>query len=290
MDHAEGIQIPKGVLPQVTRIKPGLALLFKSTQMDVRILTEHSIHLNEKLSKLRPSFTDANASGDWQSLQDRLIRLRNEAIANKRVFFVALEPFAQREQMLQALADHVFVYAKCMNITLFHTVKQNGMVNVAFGPVATEVIRISRHMLPERERKYIRIELPEGVDQDEAEKRVKAVIADYQKAHPTLHQIYAHTNPADLQGRLVETVYRPFDKFSSRKAIVESIKQQTSKPHWPYSVPVQRLSFTMNSDLIMEVIREDEESDAKFFIRFDKALKQYLSTYDTHKGTELTHE
>ncbi|WJJ55064.1 hypothetical protein [Xanthomonas phage RTH11] len=287
MDHSEGIQIPKGVLPQVTRIKPGLALLFKSPQMDVRILNEHASYLDERLGKLRPSFTEANATGDWQSLQDRLIRLRNEAIANKRVFFVLLEPFAQREQMLQALADHVFVYAKCMNTTLFHTAKHNGNVSVAFGPVCTEVVRIYRQVPSKSERRYIRVEVPEGVDQDAAEKQVKEVLATIQSETRTLHQISVHANLQQDCGILVESIYRPFVKVPSRKAILENLKKVTSKPHWPYSVPVKRVTFKMNSDLMMELIREDEETDAKFYRRFDQALKHYLENYELSSDVEV---
>lgn len=284
MDHSEGIQIPKGVLPQVTRIKPGLALLFKSPQMDVRILTEHITYLDERLSKLRPSFTDANATGDWQSLQDRLSRLRKEAIANGRLFFVVIEPFAQRELMLQALADHVFVYAKCMNTTLFHAVKRNGALRAIFGPIATEVVEVGRAHLSKPERKFIRIELPEGVDQDVAERRVKAVLKEYQQAHPVLHQISAHHHAEDQTGRLIEAIYRPFVKFPSRKNLVEKLKAEVGPGRWPYRTPVQRVSFTMNSDLMLEVVREDEETDAQFFKRFDQALKQYLANYDLMDG------
>lgn len=281
MDHSEGIQIPTGVLPQVSSLQPGLALIFKSPQMEARQYEAHISYLNGKLSALYPSFTDAQATGDWQSLHERFTRLRKEAIENKRVIFVALDPFVPREQMLLSAADHAFAYSKCMSTVLFHTLKANCKVNVIFGHVPTEVIRLNR-ILPKKERTQIKVELPEGVDQDEAEARIKKVLAELHTPKPVWHQIWAHRT-TDGRGELVQGEYATTMPWPSVKDLIQEIRHRCL--NWR-DTSVAKVSFTTNTHLMLEVERLPFELMDDFLKRFETALQVYISTYDVKTKPE----
>lgn len=177
MDHSEGFQIPAGVLPQVSVLKPGLALIFKAPQMDVRQLNAHIEHLDKQLQVVYPSFTTVAVTGEWESLHNRLVRLRTEALKNKRVIFAVCDPFSPRELTLRGLADHVFSYAKGISphSTVFQKVKANGAVSMTLGYPVIEVISVTdpKKVVPLTR---ISFDLPEGVDQDTAETKIKEVL------------------------------------------------------------------------------------------------------------------
>lgn len=285
MDHSEGLQIPKGVLPQVSSLQPGLAVIFKAPQMDVRLFSEHISHLNDKLSKLRPSFTTADATGDWQSLEERFKRLRQDAINNNRVYFIAVEPFAQREIALRALADHVFAYAKCMSQLLFCTLKANGKVNVSFGHVPMDVIRVMRMPTPKPERTVMHIELPDGVDRDEAERRIEALMKEFKKPDPTLYEVYAHRHDDPNGEVLAHCQYG--GQLPSIKDLVNEVRHRCL--NWRDG-GVWSVTYRVNGTTVLETKREEDDTPAEFLDRHHKAVMAFVNVYNLTTKPERSNE
>lgn len=280
MDHSEGIQIPKGVLPQVSSLQPGLAVIFKAPQMDVRMFNDHIQHLNDRLSELYPNFTTANAAGDWEGLESRFKRLRQDAINNNRVCFIAVEPFAPRETMLQALADHTFAYAKCMSQLLFCTLKVNGKVNVTFGHVPMDVIRVLRPPRPKPERTVLQIELPDGVDRDEAERRIDALMKEYKKPDPTLYEVYAH-RAGDPDGDLLA-----HSQYGSPLPSITDMVLEVRHRCLNWREGVWSVSYRVNGATVLETRRTDDETPREFIERHHTAVMAFANAYSINTKPE----
>ena len=133
MDHSQGFQIPEGVLPEVTVLNPGLALMFRPPQFDKRQLDAHVAFLNRKLPiDFRAAFIAVDTTRkSLESVIDELKRRRKEALEYNRVFFIFTPLFQPRLNALAAEADHTFFYLNSPAGGLIMADKVNGETNRA---------------------------------------------------------------------------------------------------------------------------------------------------------------
>ncbi len=167
MDHSEGVQIPQGLLPSVSVLKPGLALLLKHSQVDIRFIDSHIEQLNEGLpNELYPSFSAYDCSATkLEFVSETLSRYRQAALVSNRLQFVVSPFFAPRLQTLIELADHVFYYGSGITGPVLMPAKINGQVLVG---QHFEVLAITRRVKRPEDRYVLQITLPPGVSADEA--------------------------------------------------------------------------------------------------------------------------
>lgn len=176
MDHSEGVQIPQGLLPEVSVLKPGLALCLKHSQVDKRYIDSHIELLSENLpSALYPSFQlKDTANGQLPHVIEMLQRLRASALEHNRVYFLYSPYFAARLPALMEEVDHLFYYTTGLTGPLLIAAKVNGEA-----VETSEIIVIKRTPKRPEERKVLYIKLPEGVHADDASRIVSEALASH---------------------------------------------------------------------------------------------------------------
>lgn len=110
MDNSHGDQSyhNRGLLPAVDSIKPGLYLFHIHPGLDRRYMIEHTTKLNEALQKdgLYPSFQQKNLNEmPAHAAADTLHRLREEALAAGRAYFLLSPVFKPRQHFVEERVD-----------------------------------------------------------------------------------------------------------------------------------------------------------------------------------------
>jgi len=176
MDHSEGVQIPEGLLPQVSVLKPGLALCLKHNQVDKRYIDSHIELLDQNLPRaVYPSFQlKDTANGQLPHVIEMLQRLRKSALEGNRVYFIYSPFFAARFPALIEEVDHLFYYTPGLTAPFLVAAKVNG--GLVDGSVALPIKRIPKRA---EERKVLYVTLPEGVHADDASRIVSEALASH---------------------------------------------------------------------------------------------------------------
>lgn len=178
MDHSEGVQIPQGLLPQVSVLKPGLALCLRHSQVDKRFIDSHIELLNQHLPPaLYPSFqVKDTASGSLPHVIETLQRLRKSALESNRVYFIYSPLFAARLPSLILEVDHLFCYTPGLFAPLLVPAKVNGEVIDIYD---AEAMVIKRQPKRQEERRVLYITLPEGVRSEDASRIVSEALSTH---------------------------------------------------------------------------------------------------------------
>lgn len=188
MDLSNGVQIPEGLLPGVSVLKPGLALCLKHSQVDKRYVDDHIELLNQFLPReLYPAFMMRDTTGgNIADTLAALARIANEAHREKRLYFVYSPFFAARLPALEAEVDHVFFYSPGLRRPLILADKINGESVSNEGFQALQLAHLGRRPL---ERKGLKITLPEGVNQSEASRIISDALAAKYSGAITIHEV-----------------------------------------------------------------------------------------------------
>lgn len=191
MDHSEGVQIPQGILPQVSVLKPGIALCLKHSQVDKRYVDGHIELLSETLpSALYPAFMARDTStGQLDHVLENLERSRQEALKNNRVFFIFSPYFAPRAAALMSAVDHVFFYSPGLSAPFVYAEKINGW-NLHL--LSKEMMVLSRRQRSSSERKMLQVKLPEGVSPEEASRILGDALAAHFSGSIDIEQVSTH--------------------------------------------------------------------------------------------------
>lgn len=167
MDHSKGVQIPEGILPGVSVLKPGLALCLKHSQVDKRYIDSHIELLAQNLPpELYPSFQAKDtATCRLDDAMELLHRLRQSALQGGRVYFIYSPYFAARLPALIEEVDHVFFYAPGMSVPTLSVEKLNGE---RLKHSERSALFLERRPRQQEKQHKLTITLPEGIRPDAA--------------------------------------------------------------------------------------------------------------------------
>lgn len=176
MDHSDGIEVARGLLPSVTVLKPGLALCLKHSQVDKRFIDSHIEQLDQNLPKeLYAAFIAKDTTnGQLAHVIEMLQRYRGAAVRENRVYFIYSPYFAARLTALMEEVDHLFYYMPGLSAPLLLTEKLNGK-RIPFQE--QEILILKREPKRHEERKVLHLTLPAGVSSDEASRLISEALA-----------------------------------------------------------------------------------------------------------------
>jgi hypothetical protein len=151
MDQTNGTQPSASLLPSVETLEPGLVLLFKHPNVDRRYILQHISDMDKYYGQTRlyPSFQEKDLStGPLDEALAKLKKLRDDARAAGRVYFILTPAFAPRMGALSEMAGTVVHYQTGINCATLFVTKVNGLVHDQ--PSPKHIGMIVRRPTPDR--------------------------------------------------------------------------------------------------------------------------------------------
>ncbi|QVD49304.1 hypothetical protein LUCX_234 [Xanthomonas phage vB_XciM_LucasX] len=279
MDHTKGFQIPPGILPEVTMLAPGLALLFHSTRLDVRTLEKGLQFLIDGLYPLGvyPAFVEIDTSKEkLEYVLGRLDRMRKEALENNRVIFACTPLFEPRRTTLSEQAEHVFHLLDHLGGACLITDKCNGQPMGSPLPGLRTFLYLPPPRMAPPARKVVGMALPVGMTPEVAQE----VLERYQEEQDRKKnaRLFGYIFRGNHTTRLLDDI----DFTRGHQAIAE-ILEVVDKELMDYGHDLT-VGFKKSGEEIFAYVSEYEQPYEEYLSN----LRTKLTTFFTQQG--LIHE